>query len=105
MSESMMTTAQIIQFPSPRADAAEKGQERLCRAVAELNAAVVRQREAVAVWRGALAELGTVVSGLGTSLQRYQGSLDTLGQRVGRLHDQAVQLERTADAAIAAERG
>ena len=105
MSESTMTTAQIIQFPSRRADAAEQGHERLCRAVAELNAAVVRQREVVAVWRGALAELGTVVSGLGTSLQRYQGSLDTLGQRVGRLHSQAVQLERTADAAIAAERG
>ena len=65
-----------------------------------LDEAVAGQRAAVAAWRGALAELGTVVSGLGDSLQRYRGSLDTLGTRVAGLHAQAVQLERTADAAL-----
>jgi hypothetical protein len=49
-----------------------------------------------------LADLGTVVSGLGNSLQRYHGSLDTLDARVARLHTQAVQLEHTADAAAVA---
>ena len=49
-----------------------------------------------------LAELSTVVSGLGDSMQRYCGSLDALGTRVAGLHAQAVQLEQTADAALAA---
>ena len=47
-----------------------------------------------------MADLSTVVSGLGDSLQRYRGSLDTLGTRVAGLHAQAVQLEQTADAAL-----
>ena len=51
-----------------------------------------------------LAELGTVMSGLGESLQRYRGGLDTLGNTRFGLHDQAVQLERTADAALASQR-
>jgi hypothetical protein len=67
-----------------------------------LDNAIAGQRAAVATWRGALADLGTVVSGLGNSLQRYHGSLDTLDARVARLHTQAVQLEHTADAAAVA---
>ena len=45
--------------------------------------------------------VGTVVAGLGDSMQRYCANLDTLGSRVSGLHEQAVQLERTADAALA----
>ena len=52
------------------------------------------------MWRGALANLSTVVSGLGDSLHRYRSSLDTLGTRVAGLHTQAVRLERIADAAL-----
>ena len=66
-----------------------------------LDDAIAGQRAAVAAWRGALADLSKVVSGLGENLQRYRGSLDALGTRVAGLHNQAVQLERTADAALA----
>ena len=52
-----------------------------------------------------IGELSTVVSGLGDSMQRYCGNLDTLGTRVAGLHAQAVQLEHTADAALATGSG
>jgi hypothetical protein len=104
MSEAPQTTATIIPFPvarvSPPSDA---GQERLRRALAGLEAAVAEQQRAVAAWRSALTDLGQVVSGLGNSLQRYRGSLDTLGAGVAGLHAQAVQLEQTADVAMRAQ--
>jgi len=102
MSDSVQT-AQIIPFPV-RQQTTDDGQERLRRALAGLDSAIAGQRSAVAAWRKALAELGTVVSGLGESLQRYRGNLDTLGDRVAGLHTQAVKLEQTADAALAARR-
>lgn len=94
-------TAQIIPFPL-RQPAPDDGQERLRRALAGLENAIAGQRAAVTAWRKALGELGTVVSGLGESLQRYRGNLDSLGDRVAGLHTQAVRLEQTADAALAA---
>ena len=96
-------TAQIIPFPA-RQPNPDDAQERLRRALAGLENAIAGQRAAVAAWRKALGELGTVVSGLGESLQRYRGNLDTLGDRVAGLHTQAVKLEQTADAALAAPR-
>ena len=59
------------------------------------------QRAAVAAWRGALADLGTVMAGLGDGVQRYRGNLDALAGRIASLHAKAAQLERTADAALA----
>jgi hypothetical protein len=102
MSEHAALSATIIPFP-PRqaAHPPEGGQERLRRALLKLDAAVATQRDAVAAWRGALADLGTVMSGLGESVQRYRGSLDMLDSRVANLHAEAVRLERTADAALA----
>jgi hypothetical protein len=44
------------------------------------------------------------MAGLGDSLNRYRGSLDSLGERVDGLHAQAVRLERTADTALAVQR-
>ena len=103
MSESTPATAEIIQFPSRLPPTAtDNGQERLRRALEGLDAAVAGQRAAVAAWRSALADLGTVMNGLGESMQRYRGSLDTLDGRVAKLRTQAVQLERTADAALGA---
>lgn len=108
MSEQRTATATIIAFPparpTPRSVPTEDGQERLRRALAGLDSAIAGQRAAVAAWRKSLVELGTVVSGLGESLQRYRGSLETLGTRVSGLHAQAVQLEHTADAALASQR-
>ncbi len=95
-------TAQIIVFPSRQsAPTDDEGQERLRRALAGLDSALAGQRLAVAAWRKALGELGTVVSGLGESLQRYRGNLDSLGDRVAGLHTQSVMLERIADTALA----
>jgi ABC-type transporter Mla subunit MlaD len=95
-------SVQIIPFPSRRPLAPpEDGQDRLRRALLNLDAAVAGQREAVAAWRSAIADLGTVVAGLGDSMRRYRGSLDSLDRRVANLHAQAVQLERTADTALA----
>ena len=104
MSQPAAPTAQIIEFPRRRVlpSLPDEGQERLRRALAGLDQALASQREAVSTWRKALAELGTVVSGLGESLNRYRGSLDTLGQRVSGLNARAVELERTADAALQA---
>jgi hypothetical protein len=99
-------SAKIIPFPQ-RGSAApsEDGQERLRRALLNLDAAVASQREAVAAWRSAIADLGTVMAGLGDSMKRYRGSLDTLDRRVANLHAQAMRLEQTADTALAANPG
>ncbi|HEY7581550.1 MAG TPA: hypothetical protein VH855_28470 [Acetobacteraceae bacterium] len=98
-------TARVIPFPPRRPQAThEQTNERLTQALATLNAAIDNQRIAVAAWRGALADLGKVASGLGDSLQRYRSNLDGLAMRVGALHARAVQLERTADAARGASR-
>lgn len=106
MSEQTSVSAEIIPFPSRRpAPTGDDGQERLRRALAGLDEALAGQRAAFAAWRGALGELSTVVSGLGDSMQRYCGNLDTLGTRVAGLHAQAVQLEHTADAALATGSG
>jgi hypothetical protein len=102
MSEQTSVSAEIIPFPSRRpAATGDDGQERLRRALAGLDEALAGQRAAVAAWRGALG-LSTVVSGLGDSMQRFRGNLDALGTRVAGLHEQAVQLEHTADAVLAA---
>jgi hypothetical protein len=103
MSGQSPVSAQIIPFPLRRpARPTGDGQERLRRALIALDAAVAGQRDAVAAWRGALADLGTVMAGLGDSMQRYRGSLDALDSRVVGLHAEALQLERTANAALAA---
>jgi ABC-type transporter Mla subunit MlaD len=95
-------TATVIPFPlRRRAPTNIDGQERLRRALEDLDDALAGQRAAIVAWRSALGELGDVVSGLGANLRRYRGSLDTLATRVEGLHRQAVQLERTADAALA----
>jgi hypothetical protein len=102
MAEQTPVTAEIIPFPLRQpAPTGDDGQERLRRALEGLDEALAGQRAAFAAWRGALGELSTVVSGLGDSMQRYCGNLDILDTRVAGLHTQAVQLERTADAALA----
>jgi len=102
MPDSMNFDVNVIPFPSRRPmPPTDEGQERLHRALLALDEAVQGQRSAVAAWRAALADLGTVMSGLGDSMQRYRSSLDTLDTRVAGLHAQAVQLERTADKALA----
>ncbi len=97
---SEQASGNIIPFPRRVAQVTEDGQERLCRALAGLDSALAAQRAAVASWRQSLADLHSVVSGLGGSLNRYRDSLDALGTRVSGLHSQALELERMADAAL-----
>lgn len=102
---SVQLSAIVIPFPKSRREPeCDAGQMRLQRALAGLDEAIADQRAAVAAWRGALAELGSTVAGLGNSLKRYRGGLDVLNDRVAGLRAQAVQLEQTADAALAARR-
>lgn len=94
-------SAEIVRFPrQPVASPETDGQQRLQRALQALEAALAGQRAAIADWRNALRNLSTVMSGLGDSVHRYRGSLESLGERIATLHGQARQLEQTADAAM-----
>ena len=86
-------SADIIPFPGrpPAAPTAEPPAERLRRALAALDAALARQRGAVADWRFTLEALNTSVLGLGTSLQDYHASLASLGGRLRTLQATARQ--------------
>ena len=81
------------------------GEDRLQRALAALDAAVTGQRAAVAEWRQSLEQLGSTMKGLGISLGQYRDSLTDLEGQVGSLNHQAVEMERLADQALAAEQG
>jgi len=94
-------SAEIVRFPrQPLASPGTDGHQRLQRALHALDEALAAQRAAIADWRNALGTLGTVMSGLGDSVHRYRGSLDSLAERVATLNGQARELERTADAAM-----
>lgn len=88
-------SAEIIRFPK-----SDDGSLRLRRALQSLEQALDEQLAAVNAWRASLGELQQTMAGLGTSMRRYDGSLATLGRRVGVLRGQALQLEATADAAL-----
>ena len=88
-------SAEIIRFPR-----SDDGSQRLRRALQSLEQALDEQLAAVNAWRASLGELQHTMAGLGTSVRRYDGSLDMLGRRVGALRGQALRLEATADTAI-----
>jgi hypothetical protein len=96
-----LPTADIIPFPARPKPADPNPEDRLARALASLNAAMVEQKAALAAWRGALGALQVSTGGLGESLQRYQASLGTLSGNVNALHDRAVTLEQWADGVLA----
>ena len=102
---SEQASATIIAFPRPKAPAASgaaaDGPERLRIALLALDAALAEQRAAVTAWREGLAALRGSVQGLGQSLGRYQSRLGALAEDVGGLHREARRLEDWADAAIA----
>ncbi len=68
-------------------------QQRLRRAVAELPASVVAQREMVAARRAGLARLPTAMQGLVESLQQYRSNLERVGTQPARISEQAGALE------------
>jgi septal ring factor EnvC (AmiA/AmiB activator) len=114
--DSLIPTAVIIAFPArvrppspqpaaPQAaglQAAEpQPEDRLARALASLNAAVMEQRTAISSWRAALGELKTSTSGLDESLQRYRTNLQSLGTSVSELQAKSWTLEAWADGVAA----
>ena len=95
-------SADIIPFPprQPRQVPESDNRARLRTALARLDEANRRQKDAVASWRKALADLRTSMQQLDHSMQRYSLRLATLKAGVDGVHDQARQLERRADAAM-----
>ena len=104
--------AQVIPFPrrgDPPAGVAnmaagigpDAAGERLRRALAALDAAVERQREAVQQWRSALGSLRGNVRELHTSLQEYGATLGSLRGQVDAVGATVRGLEAWADAAVA----
>ena len=94
-----MPSAEILPFPQAvRAELpAPSPEERLRDALAQLDAALDEQREAVAEFRSNLGELGGAVAGLETSLRRYACQLTTTQSDVMAAHQSARKLESTAD--------
>ena len=91
-------SAEIIAFPGRAkpapASRQEDAQARLRTALAALDTALERQREAVARWRAQMDALQGNVGGLSTALQTLLGTLD--GQ-VQDLNASAAQLDAQAD--------
>jgi hypothetical protein len=95
----------VIPFrPRARPDtapAAGDGQERLARALATLDAALLEQQGAVDRFRLAIGDLERAASGLEAGLVRYGDELACLGHDLERLAIEARALEAWADAALA----
>jgi len=107
MSES--TVAEIIPFPSrvaapvPATQTQAKpgpAEERLTRALIDLNNAVLAQRAAMTAWKSALGDLRTVTGRLGNTLRSYNDSLTHLDARVSTLRSETVKLEYWADGVL-----
>ncbi len=110
---SQSSNGTIIEFrraqPTPPARAPEGApeldpRERLRRALATLDQAVVEQRAAVARWRESLAELRGSLAGLGASLGGYNARLGVLAEDVAGLNQQARRMEALADRLLATRR-
>ena len=93
--------ATVIPFPvRPAPDAGA----RLRAALAELDCALLEQREAVTQWGAALSALRGSVGGLGGAMRRYQDRLGDLQDDTAALHAQALRLSAWADAATGTAR-
>ena len=93
--------ATIIPFPSR---AAPDASARLRAALADLDRALLEQREAVTQWGAALSALRGSVGGLGGAMRRYQDRLGGLQDDTAALHAQALRLSVWADAATGTAR-
>ena len=94
-----MAEANIIPFP--KAFVRDCDQERLRRALEDLQSALGEQKRALQDWRFAMTELGVGVAGLGHALGSYQSSLGSVEARLVGLRDEARRLENWADGVLA----
>jgi hypothetical protein len=93
-----MADAIVIPFPTPVTAASE--QQRLRRALADLQAALTDQKRALSDWRFAMTELGIGVAGLGQALGCYQDSLGSVETKLTGVRAEALKLENWADEAL-----
>lgn len=96
-----MADAIVIPFPTPATAATE--QQRLRRALADLQTALADQKRALSDWRFAMTELGIGVAGLNQALGCYQDSLGSVETKLAGLREEAVKLECWADEALSRE--
>jgi len=99
--EHFMSDAIVIPFPTPVTPASE--QQRLRRALADLQNALADQKRALSDWRFAMTELGIGVAGLNQALGSYQSSLGSVETKLNGLREEAVKLECWADEALTRE--
>lgn len=92
-----MPSAEILLFPQPAPAAPPPPKERLRAALAQLDAALDEQRDAVTEFQSHLGALKQAMAGLETSLHRYACQLDTTQSDVLAAHEGARKLEATAD--------
>jgi hypothetical protein len=83
--------AEIIPFPGARRRDAPPN-ARLSAALAELQAALEIQRDAIAAWRGSIDELGGATRSIEASLDRYRSRLGALQTGLISLHQQSSKL-------------
>jgi flagellar biosynthesis chaperone FliJ len=99
--EPLVTEAIVIPFPTPATAASE--QQRLRRALTDLQTALADQKRALSDWRFAMTELGIGVAGLNQALGSYQNSLGSVETKLKGLREEAVKLECWADEALTRE--
>ncbi len=85
----MTGSAQIIPFPSRSRSRSPDESGRLAVALGSLAAALAEQRQAVAAWRSALADLGVEVRATETSLLSHRRHLGVLHEGIAKLHENA----------------
>lgn len=86
----MQQATELLAFP-------QSPEDRLRLALRRLDAALSNQAAAVADFRANLSDLREAVCGLGGQVHRYRSTLDETAAKVGRTHQAALELERTAD--------
>ncbi len=101
-----MSQAVIVPFPGTTNSRTKRGgeQERLRRALEDLQAALGEQKRALSGWRFAMTELGIGVAGLGQALGSYQDSLGDVEARLTGLCGEARTMQRWAAEATAQAR-
>ena len=80
-----MSQAIVIPFPGTTPMVGE--QDRLRRALGDLQVALLEQKRALSDWRFSMMELGASVARLGQALGDYQHSLRSVAERLNGLRE------------------
>ncbi len=89
-----MTDATILAFPVQTIR--QRDEDRLNKALANLQASLSEQKLALNDWRFTMTELGISVASLGHALTTHQDGLGAIDLQLCGLHADAVKLDRAA---------